>query len=100
MDKGEDASLVTAAVMDGNEALMEHDRAVSQHDIDVVAGPEAAAAARHAIAALGELQVRQRIDAVQLATSELVTNAIRHGVFAGTWTRSISPCASVRRALP
>jgi two-component sensor histidine kinase len=58
---------------------MEHDRVVTQHDIDVVAGPEAAAAARHAIAALGELQVRQRIDAVQLATSELVTNAIRHG---------------------
>jgi anti-sigma regulatory factor (Ser/Thr protein kinase) len=79
MDKGEDASLVTAAVMDGNEALMEHDRAVSQHDIDVIAGPGAAASARHAVAALGEFQVRQRIDAVQLATSELVTNAVRHG---------------------
>ena len=55
------------------------DRDVSQHAIEVIAGPEAAASARAAVAHLGISQLQERLDDVRLATSELVTNAVRHG---------------------
>src|SRR4051812_46217225 len=55
------------------------DQAVSEHQIDVIAGPEAAAVARTAVAGAGVRQLETRIDDVQLAISEVVTNAVRHG---------------------
>lgn len=57
---------------------MEHET-FSEHEIEVVAGPEAAAVARARVAELGVLQLRQRTDDVHLALSEVVTNAVRHG---------------------
>jgi anti-sigma regulatory factor (Ser/Thr protein kinase) len=55
------------------------DQGVSEHQIDVIAGPEAAAVARTAVAGAGVRQLETRIDDVQLAISEVVTNAVRHG---------------------
>jgi anti-sigma regulatory factor (Ser/Thr protein kinase) len=55
------------------------DEDVSQQEIQVIAGPEAAASARGAIADLGVSLLRERMDDVQLAISEIVTNAVRHG---------------------
>jgi anti-sigma regulatory factor (Ser/Thr protein kinase) len=52
---------------------------VSQQEVEVVAGPEAAASARAAVAQMGLLQLHGRIDDVQLAISEVVSNAVRHG---------------------
>src|SRR3954447_8052262 len=42
-------------------------------------GPEAAAVARPAVAGAGVRELETRIDDVQLAISEVVTNAVRHG---------------------
>jgi anti-sigma regulatory factor (Ser/Thr protein kinase) len=50
-----------------------------QHEIEVIAGPEAPASARAAVARLGMLQLEKRMADVQLAISEVVTNAVRHG---------------------
>jgi anti-sigma regulatory factor (Ser/Thr protein kinase) len=55
------------------------DPAVPQHEIEVIAGPEAAASARAAVAHLGMLQLQKRMADVKLALSEVVTNAVRHG---------------------
>ncbi len=55
------------------------DKALAQHEIEVVAGPEAAAVARARVAHLGVLQLQRRMVDVQLAVSEIVTNAVRHG---------------------
>jgi anti-sigma regulatory factor (Ser/Thr protein kinase) len=55
------------------------DHPVSQHEIEVIAGPEAAASARAAVAGLGVMHLHQRLGDVQLAISEVVTNAVRHG---------------------
>jgi anti-sigma regulatory factor (Ser/Thr protein kinase) len=52
---------------------------VPQHEIEVTAGPEAASRARAAVAQMGVLQLHERMDEVQLAISEVVTNAVRHG---------------------
>jgi anti-sigma regulatory factor (Ser/Thr protein kinase) len=52
---------------------------LAQLEIQVVAGPQAAASARAAVARLGVLPLQHRIDDVQLAISEVVTNAVRHG---------------------
>jgi anti-sigma regulatory factor (Ser/Thr protein kinase) len=55
------------------------DKALAQHEIEVVAGPEAAAVARARVAQLGVLQLQRRMADVKLAVSEIVTNAVRHG---------------------
>jgi anti-sigma regulatory factor (Ser/Thr protein kinase) len=59
------------------------DEGIARHEIEVVAGPDAAAAARAAVAQLGVLQFHQRLGDVQLAISEVVTNAVRHGGLRG-----------------
>lgn len=46
---------------------------------EVIAGPGASASARAAVAQMVASHVQQRTDDVQLATSEIVTNAVRHG---------------------
>src|SRR5689334_15349761 len=53
--------------------------ALGEHEIEVVAGPEAAAVARARVAQLGVLELQHRMADVQLAISEIVTNAVRHG---------------------
>jgi anti-sigma regulatory factor (Ser/Thr protein kinase) len=55
------------------------DQAFTKREIEVIAGPEAAASARAAVAQMGVLQLHERMDEVQLAVSEVVTNAVRHG---------------------
>jgi len=55
------------------------DKTLAEHEIEVVAGPEAAAVARARVARLGVLQLQRRMPDVQLAVSEIVTNAVRHG---------------------
>jgi anti-sigma regulatory factor (Ser/Thr protein kinase) len=55
------------------------DQALPNHEIEVTAGPGAAASARTAVAQLGVPQLRQQMDDVQLALSEIVTNAVCHG---------------------
>ncbi len=55
------------------------DKALAEHEIEVVAGPEAAALARARVAQLGVLYLQHRMRDVQLAVSEIVTNAVRHG---------------------
>jgi anti-sigma regulatory factor (Ser/Thr protein kinase) len=55
------------------------DQGLPEHEIEVTAGPEAASSARAAIAQLGISQLRERMDDLHLAISELVTNAVRHG---------------------
>ena len=55
------------------------DHIVPQHEIEVIAGAKAAALARAAVARLGLSQLEERMDAVRLSISEVVTNAVRHG---------------------
>ena len=53
---------------------------VPQLEIEVIAGAEAAAFARAAVAQLGGVsELEERLDAVRLSISEVVTNAVRHG---------------------
>jgi anti-sigma regulatory factor (Ser/Thr protein kinase) len=52
---------------------------LSQLEFEMIAGPQAPASARSAVAQLGVLQLQHRIDDVQLAISEVVTNAVRYG---------------------
>jgi anti-sigma regulatory factor (Ser/Thr protein kinase) len=55
------------------------DEALAKHEIEIVAGPDAAALARARVAQLNVLQLHHRMPDVQLAVSEIVTNAVRHG---------------------
>jgi anti-sigma regulatory factor (Ser/Thr protein kinase) len=55
------------------------DQADPKHEIEITAGPEAAASARAAVAQLAVVPLRRRMDDVQLAISEVVTNAVIHG---------------------
>src|SRR5689334_7341412 len=48
-------------------------------EIELDAGPDAASLAREAVATLDLGEVEERLPEVQLATSEVVTNAVRHG---------------------
>jgi anti-sigma regulatory factor (Ser/Thr protein kinase) len=55
------------------------DQANPQQETEVIAGPGAAASARAAVAQMVASHLQQRMDDVQLAASEIVTNAVRHG---------------------
>jgi anti-sigma regulatory factor (Ser/Thr protein kinase) len=55
------------------------DGALAEHEIEVVAGPDAAALARAEVSQLDVVQLQPRIADVELAISEIVTNAVRHG---------------------
>ncbi len=55
------------------------DHAAPLYEIEVIAGAKAPAFARAAVAQLVASQLAERIGAVRLSISEVVTNAIRHG---------------------